>query len=144
MYTGSLPNPDGSLPPGAQSLGDLFLSGFYVEALCFLTAGDHHPIDRVSPGYDRVRPVRNFSCKKDGPCFNGGGAWELGVRYDHVDLNSGLLHAGTLDSVTAGLNWYLNPNTRVTLNYVRTLRDTGIPASSGSFDALGVRLHFDF
>src|SRR5262249_33264972 len=39
-YTGSLPNPNGTLPPGAKAVGDLFFSGFYVEALYFLTPGD--------------------------------------------------------------------------------------------------------
>ena len=49
-----------------------------------------------------------------------------------------------LDSITAGLNWYLNPNARVTTNYVFTNRNTGSQASSGTFDAFGVRVHFDF
>jgi phosphate-selective porin OprO/OprP len=144
-YTGSLPNPNGTLPPGAQAVGDLFFSGFYVEALYFLTPGDHRPLNREIPGFDRVRPVRNFLCMRDGSgCGRGPGAWEIGIRYDHVDVNSGLIQAGTLDSVTFGVNWFLNPNARVTVNYVWTDRDTGSPASSGHFDAFGVRVHFDF
>jgi phosphate-selective porin OprO/OprP len=145
-YTGAFPNPDGTLPPGAANVGNLFLPGFYVEALCFLTPGDHRPIDRVTPGYARVRPVRNFLCLRDGdgPRCKGWSAWEVGVRYDHVDANSGLLQAGRLDSVTFGVNWYLNPNARITANYVWTDRQTASAASSGSFDALGVRVHFDF
>jgi phosphate-selective porin OprO/OprP len=142
-YTGSLPNPDGSLPPGSMSVGDLFYSGFYVEALCFLTPGDHRSVDRVIPSYERVRPVRNFLWRKQSGC-NGTGAWEIGVRYDHIDLNSGLLRVGRMDSLTVGLNWYLNPNTRFTVNYVWTQRNTGDPAATGSFDALGARVHFDF
>ena len=27
-------------------------------------------------------------------------------------------NAGTLEDITVGINWYLNPNTRVMLNYV--------------------------
>ena len=72
------------------------------------------------------------------------GAWEIGVRYDRVDLNSGTFQAGILDSITVGLNWYLNPNTRVTANYVYTNRDTSNQSANGNFDAVGVRLHFDF
>ncbi len=145
-YTGSFPNPNGTLPPGAASVGNLFFSGFYVEALYFLTPGDHRPINRVTPGYARVRPVRNFLCLRqdDGPCCKGLGAWEVGVRYDHVDVNSGGLQAGRLDSVTFGVNWYLNPNTRITANYVWTDLNTGSPASSGTFDSFGIRVHFDF
>jgi phosphate-selective porin OprO and OprP len=145
-FTGGLPGPNGVLPPGAQSVGNLFFSGFSLEALCFLTPGDHRPVDRVIPGYARVRPVRNFICTRDGDgcSCRGTGAWEVGVRYDHVDVNSGLIQAGVLDSVTLGVNWYLNPNTRLTANYVYTNRNTNSPSSSGNFDSFGVRVHFDF
>jgi phosphate-selective porin OprO/OprP len=145
-YSGAFPNPNGTLPPGATSLGNLFLTGFYVEVLCFLTPGDHRPLNRITPGYARVRPVRNFLCLRDGdgPCCKGLGAWEVGVRYDHVDVNSGGLQAGKLDSVTFGVNWYLNPNARITANYVWTDLNTGSASSSGTFDSFGVRVHFDF
>jgi phosphate-selective porin OprO/OprP len=141
-YTGSFPAPNGMLPGGARSVGDLFFSGFYVEALCFLTRGDHRDVNRAIPGYDRVRPVRNFSWHRGGPA-SGLGAWEVGVRYDFVDLNSGPFQAGKMDSITVGLNWYLNPNLRVMLNYVYTNRQTGSSASSGQFDAFGIRVHLD-
>jgi phosphate-selective porin len=144
-YSGSLPNADGTLPPGAQADGNLFFSGFYVEALYFLTPGDNHPIDRIIPGYARVRPVRNFLCREHGEhCQRGLGAWEVGLRYDHVDVNSGLIQGGRLDSITAGLNWYLNPNARIMLNYVWTEQNVKNPAADGSFSALGVRVHCDF
>ncbi len=144
-YTGGLPNPDGSLPPGVLPVGNLFFSGFYVEALYFLTPGDHQPINRVIPGYDRVRPVRNFRWGRDcDDCLRGPGAWEVGLRYDHVDANSGLVQGGRLDSITAGLNWYLNPNMRIMVNYVWTQQNVANAAADGSFSALGVRLHLDF
>ncbi len=145
-YTGAFPNANGTLPQGAESVGNLFFSGFYIEALCFVTPGDRRPIDRATPGYVRVRPVRNFLCLRDGdgPCCKGLGAWEVGVRYDHVDVNSGGLQAGRLDSITFGVNWYLNPNARITANYVWTDRSTGSTTSSGTFDSFGVRVHFDF
>lgn len=34
-FTGGLPNPDGSLPPGVQAVGSLFFWGYYAEVLCF-------------------------------------------------------------------------------------------------------------
>jgi phosphate-selective porin OprO/OprP len=140
-FTGGLPNSDGTLPPGVKSVGDLFFWGTYVEVLYFLTPGDHQPVDRETPGYARVTPVRSFFCNK---CRRGPGAWEIGLRYDYVNVNSGLIQAGQLNSVTAGLNWYLNGNARITLNYVWTNRDTGVSASSGNFSAFGVRVHLDF
>jgi phosphate-selective porin OprO/OprP len=143
-FTGGLPNPDGTLPPGVQPVGNLFFSGFYVEALYFLTP-DHQPINRVTPGYARVHPVRNFLCKGDGEhAPHGLGAWEVGIRYDHVDVNSGLVEGGRLDSITLGLNWYLNPNARIMLNYVWTEQNVANPAADGSFSAFGVRVHYDF
>src|SRR5262249_11366196 len=84
-FTGGLPNPNGTLPPGVVAVGDLFFWGYYVEVLYFLTPGDHQPVDRVIPGYDRVRPVHNFYCSKK---KHGSGAWEIGLRYDYVNVNS--------------------------------------------------------
>jgi phosphate-selective porin OprO/OprP len=140
-FIGGVPNPNGTLPPGVEAVGDLFFWGAYVEVLYFLTPGDHQPVNQEIPGYARVVPVRSFFCNK---CQRGPGAWEIGLRYDYVNVNSGLIQAGQLNSVTAGLNWYLNGHARIMLNYVWTNRDTGVSASSGNFSAFGVRAHFDF
>jgi phosphate-selective porin OprO/OprP len=138
----SLSNVSGTLPTGSKGpLGNLFLWGYYAEVLVFLTPGDHQPVNRVIPGYDRVVPVENFSWTRNG--FNGTGAWEVGLRLDHVNLDSGRLQAGRLDSLTAGLNWYLNPNARFMFDYVYTYRNL-LSTTSGTFHALGVRVHFDF
>jgi phosphate-selective porin len=40
---------------------------------------------------------------------------EFKAQYDFA---GGDINGGELDDVTVGLNWYLNPNTRVMLNYV--------------------------
>jgi phosphate-selective porin OprO/OprP len=140
VYSGHLPLPNGQLPAGARSLGNLFLSGYYAEILLFLTPGDHRPVNRSIPGYDRVVPVENFSWTSTG--FTGTGAVEVGLRFDEVNLDSGNLQAGRLDSLTAGLNWYLNPNAKFMVNYVWTYRNLS-STSSGTIHALGVRLHFD-
>ena len=68
----------------------------------------------------------------------------MGVRYDHLNANSGLIQAGSLDSITCGVNWHLNANTRLTANYVFTSRNTGSPISSGDFGAFGLRAPVDF
>ena len=58
---------------------------------------------------------------------SGHGAWELAVRYSHIDLDHHAGSSGTaaaLDAIrggvqdvwTFGLNWYLNPNLRMSLN----------------------------
>ena len=149
LYTASfLCCPTARCRRGRRASATCSTPGFYVEeALYFLTPGDHRPGESGHP----LATTAFVRCITSAPSrtspattFGGLGAWEIGVRYDHMNVDSGQLNAGRLDSITVGLNWYLNPNLRVTLNYVRTYLDTGIPASSGNFDALGMRLHFDF
>ena len=48
----------------------------------------------------------------------GSGAVELAVRYAKIDLDSEGIQGGVGSDVTFGVNWYLNPNARVMLNYV--------------------------
>ena len=60
--------------------------------------------------------------------------WQLGLRYDSIDLDDGALRAGPLptsapivdgvlggemDSITAGVNWYWRSNFKFALNYVK-------------------------
>jgi len=125
--------------PGSRPLGNLVLSGFYVEALYFLTPGDHHPVSKVNGGFDRVKPVSPVGMN-DGP---GWGAWELGLRFDQFDANTGSTPYGRMDSVTAGVNWYLNANVRWMTNYVYT-RVAGGPAGNVPIHAFGTRVAFDF
>ena len=64
-----------------------------------------------------MSPRRNFDCK------GGPGAWEVAVRYARLDLDDSTVTGGTLDDFTVGLNWHLNPNVRMMLNYVRANLD---------------------
>jgi phosphate-selective porin OprO/OprP len=92
--------------------GDPDFDGYYIEASYFLT-GEHRRYKTSSGVFDRIKPKRNFLGKDKGP-----GAWQIAARYSHLDLEDADINGGELDTVTAGLNWYLNPNTRVMLNYV--------------------------
>ena len=87
-------------------------SGYYIQTSYFLT-GEHRPYRLSDAVFSRVKPKADF------PGQEGGiGAWEIAARYSHLDLKDGGINGGELDDVTVGLNWYLNPNTRVMLNYV--------------------------
>ena len=90
--------------------------------------------------------MRNFLRVSDehGCLRRGPGAWEVGGRYDRVDVNSNPVFAGTLDSVTCGVNWYLNPNAKVQANYVFTHINKVQPGLTGNFGAFGMRVAFDF
>jgi phosphate-selective porin OprO/OprP len=46
------------------------------------------------------------------------GMWQLGLRYDTIDLDDGTVLGGQMDSWTAGVNWYWRSNTKFSLNYV--------------------------
>ena len=89
-------------------------NGFYVEGTYFLTGESRASFYRTQFGYfDRVIPIDNFTI--DGRHW---GAWQLAARFSRLDLESHHVHGGALDDVTGGVNWYLNPNTRIIVNYV--------------------------
>jgi len=62
------------------------------------------------------------------------------LRYSSADLSDGNnTTGGELDNITLGLNWHLNPNTRVMLNY--TAADL---AETGDSNIVQVRFQIDF
>ena len=56
------------------------------------------------------------------------GMWQLGLRYDTLDLNDGAVKGGRMAAWTAGVNWYLRANFKLALDYVR--------ASSSKYDSV--------
>ncbi len=107
----------------SHEAGGLSLSGFYFQTSYFLT-GEHRPYNTAKGVPGRVRPSRPvFSFQPDEQDGERGfGAWEVAARYSYLDLNEGALpdSARRLQDATFGLNWYLNSNTRVTWNYIRS------------------------
>lgn len=61
----------------------------------------------------------------------GSGMWQVGLRYDTIDLNDGSLNTsgatpvvtgvlgGEMDTWTFGVNWYLRSNFKLAANYVK-------------------------
>lgn len=47
------------------------------------------------------------------------GMWQLGLRYDTIDLDDGSVAGGQMDALTAGVNWYWRSNFKFALNYVK-------------------------
>jgi len=80
--------------------------------------------------YKQIVPKNNF-----GFGTGGWGAWELAFRYANLDVDGAAFTKGfadptksvsEIDSVTAGLNWYLNPNILWALNYEHSWFDRGV------------------
>lgn len=129
--------------PTGPPQGNLFFSGYYVEGLVFLT-GESRTWNVKNAFFNRVQPLRPLRLKPSECDGYGFGAWELGVRYTYLDVSNKAIQAGRLDSVTLGLNWYLNANAKMQFNYDYTHRgDTNNPAQ-GHIHAFGTRMALDF
>ena len=116
----------------SKAAGDPTYMGFYVYVSYWLT-GEHRVYKDGE--FDRVKPKENFG--------NGGsGAWEVRARYSYLDLNDGDVDGGELSDFTLGVNWHLNPATRVMLEYVfANVKDGALDANLG---ALQLRFQVDF
>ncbi|MFY2764248.1 OprO/OprP family phosphate-selective porin [Arenimonas sp. MALMAid1274] len=63
------------------------------------------------------------------------GMWQVGLRYDTVDLNDGLVRGGTEDNWTVGVNWYWRSNYKFSANYVMVDADRqGLDQSPNIFE----------
>jgi len=87
-------------------------SSYYGQVSYFLT-GESKKYKSSYSGFNRVKPNKNFGGKN-----KGSGAWEVALRYSNSDLNSKDVFGGEQTDVTLGLNWYLNPVTRIMVNHV--------------------------
>jgi len=102
--------------------------GFYIEGSYFLTGESRASYYRTQFGhFERVTPKNNFSI--DGSHW---GAWQVAARFSRLDLDTSAIKQvagnpsqptinpplGALDDITGGVNWYLNPVMRITVNYV--------------------------
>jgi phosphate-selective porin OprO/OprP len=118
---------------------------------------------RMRPKNDFVHPSAGF----------GLGAWELSLRYSKFDANDFALGSGAgavkaavntagsattgsttkADAWTAGVQWIINPNTRLMANYIRTSFDDKLNVVNDKGNKVGttdgenavtVRAQFDF
>lgn len=124
-------------PEGAEDAG---FSTWYGQASWFVT-GESRQYGAGAGAFSRVSPRSPYGSR-------GYGALELAARFSSTDLNDDPWEGGTLDTITLGANWYLNPNTRMMVNWVRA--DGESPAVTGEQSATGVtstiqtRLQVDF
>lgn len=134
--------------PAGTSAGTVFYSGYYVEALYFLT-GEHRAYNRKTGVFDRVVPHENaFFARgegQDGRPAYGIGAWQLAARFQSLDLNDNGFNGGVVQDFTLGVNWFLNPNFKVQANYFWLNRQAAAsPVGDGDVQGFGIRLAQDF
>ena len=123
--------------------------GGYIYASYFLT-GENRKYNRKEAIFDRVKPFTNFFRVRteDGCVETGKGAWEVAYRVDYLNLNTLVGGAGRVTDQTLGLNWYLNPYTRMMLNYVHSETTDYAPAGKlpgrAIADIVETRVQIDF
>ena len=127
--------------------GNAFLNGAYSQFGWFLT-GEHRPYDRKAGAIDRVIPFHSVS--KSG---GGWGAWEIAGRWSYLDVTDRQILGGMMQNMTAGLNWYVNPNCKCVFNYIHSWADAR-PSRNGTIlsndfissqtDAFAMRCQLDF
>jgi phosphate-selective porin OprO/OprP len=100
----------------AQLLGDPTFMGSYGQVGFSLT-GDVRAYKQNSGVFGRMEPDKNY---RGGNPFKkkNGGAWEIVGRVSRVDLTDAEVDGGILTDISAALNWYVNPTTRIVLNYI--------------------------
>lgn len=114
--------------------------GAYAEIGLFLTRGDARGYK--AGRFDRIRPER--------PVTDGGpGAWQINLRYDHLDLSDSGIVGGQQDAVLGSLIFTPTDYTRLMLNLgfidyadavVRT--EAGEPIDSARFAAMRAQIDF--
>jgi phosphate-selective porin OprO and OprP len=129
----------------------LNFDGYYIQASYVLT-GESRKYIPTTGAYSGVKPDR--------PVGSGGwGAWEVAVRWAHIDLNShdtpgvaqttsGGVFGGRANGIALGVNWYVNNNIRFMLNYIHDdtnrLAANGVTGAGARIDAIAARTQIAF
>lgn len=97
-------------------------SGWYVQASYMLFGGQQ----RYDAGGNKMtRPTRGQDW----------GDLEIAARYDVLDLNDGGVWGGSAKAYTIGLNYYVNRQVKLMLNYQYTDNDEYANGKKGAYDS---------
>lgn len=129
---------------------DSDVTAYYLQASWVIT-GEPKPYKKDRGAFGNPKPNGAY------------GAWELAARYESIEnkdedganalctITTGLVPAGfgaatatecSVDQITLGVNWYVNPNVRFMLNYYMAQADAG--TSEDEPDAWSLRTQFAF
>jgi phosphate-selective porin OprO/OprP len=121
------------------------LDAFYIQGSWYLT-GENRRYSKRKGAIARFKPNQNFSWNKKWSEGRGTGALQLALRYAELDLNyqSAAIAGGEQKSLTLGINWELNPVSRVMYNYVHADFTSGTGTDSGTLNSNVIRFQVDF
>ena len=123
------------------ALPDPTFDAFYVQASWILT-GETRRYDVATGAFQAPRPFVPFSSA------GGPGAWELALRFSRLDLDfqsgapgtaatANAIRGGIQDVWTFGVNWYINSNVKLMLNWLHVDVDRLNPAGTGNLLPFG-------
>jgi phosphate-selective porin OprO/OprP len=119
-----------------HALEDPGFDGYYVQGSWVIT-GESRRYNMASGSFQAPRPSAPFSAS------GGPGSWELAWRYSHMDLDDdtglaglaaapGAVRGGIQDIRSIGLNWAINSNLKLMLDYMRVEVERLNPAAAGA------------
>ena len=115
--------------------------GAYIEFGTFLT-GETRAYKPSKGAWDRTKVKSSV--------FDGGyGAWSLTTRFDRIDLNDSAFNGGIQNTIILGVNWHLNPHTKLQINYNNSkvkksdLSINGIDRKN-TINGIGIRAQVDW
>jgi phosphate-selective porin OprO/OprP len=115
---------------------DLDFSGYYLQGSWFLT-GEMKSYNVKSGAFGKTTPK--------GIVGKGGiGAWQIALRFSSIDMNDGDINGGEETNLTAGLNWFVTPDIRLSANYVSVLEVDGGPAAGDEPDIFQIMTLVEF
>ena len=121
-------------PGNVAGSDDIEVDGYYVQASYFLT-GENRKYKTDSASFDKVKPS------------SADGAWEIFARMSELnaDMGSNIALTGGEDAqtTTLGVNYYMNSNVKIALNYVNAETDAPIGGEDDG-DAIVGRLQIAF
>jgi len=113
-------------------------AGYYVQTGYFLT-GESRGYRKAQGCFDTLKPKENAFGEGGGL-----GAWEVAARLSSLDLADDGIDGGELDDLTFGVNWYLNPNTRLMVDYILADLSPAGGGPDGDTNTLAFRWQFAF
>ena len=123
-----------ALATARDGAADLHFDSWHVYTTWSITGESRASAYRIGSGeFKGLKPATEFD-----PGNGGWGAWEVAVRYANINLNDGAIVGGEEDVMSSGLNWYMNDNVRLMIEWSRILATDGSNAVRRAAEGLDI------